>query len=333
MIVYSFIGVVKYLSESGLLNDLEEISCSSAGAIIGFFYVFTKGDVGKIFDLSLEIPLDKIAKPDIKSLLTKYGIIDTDRFEKYMIKVTGGLNPTFKELYEMNPIKLYIPTYDLVMDKTIYMSVDTTPDMKVVHAVRRSISVPIVMTPASFRYIDGSVKEYSPFVPFLGKSDVVEIRYRYDFPLVSVRRPQTFFQYLYRVVSMFVSNRIEYIEFPRIDVYTGPEFELFNFSMSLDEKLRLYTDGYYQAKRWSERSRACCHSNHDSSEAGPRSPASTHLQCTRDPELQSEGPRRLEACATGETTDPFESSSPVPLETDRSDPGTCESSSHLDEDS
>lgn len=327
MVLYAFIGVLKYLSDSELLNELEEMSCSSAGAILGFFYVFFKGDVNKLLQISIDAPLETIAKPDIKSLLTKFGLIDGDRFEKYMEKKTSGI--TFKELYEMNPIKLHIPTCDIVTNKTIYMSVDTTPDMKVAHAVRRSIAVPVIMTPVSRRYVDGSIKEFSPFGPFLGKTDVLEIRYKCD-SVDTPQKPLTFFQYLYTVVCTFISNRVEFLDFPRIDVFTGPEFQLFNFSMNLEQKLQLYTDGYHQAKKSLP---ACYRKSRDSSEEGPKSLVCSHLQNTRDPEPQSEDQRHPVGDETGEKTDPYESSSPVPQETDQSSQGTSESSLHSDENS
>ena len=331
MIIYAFIGALKYLKDVGRLDDLHEISCSSAGSMVGFFYVFSKGDVDKLLQIALDAPLVDIAKPDIKSLLTKFGLIDADRFEKYIVKAVGGVNPTFKELYEMNPIKLHIPTYDIVMNKTIYMSVDTTPDMKVAHAVRRSIAVPIIMTPVAARYIDGSVAEYSPFAPFLGKMDVFEIRFTWE--VAPNKTPRTFFQFLYSVVMALISTRDVYLDFPRLDISTSREFELFNFSMSSDQKLQLYKSGYYQAKQQSERSLAYCHKNRDSYSEDPKSPASKCSQCTHDPEPRSEDPHHLEVCETEQTTNPYESSSQVPPESNQSSPGTAQETLHSDADS
>lgn len=331
MIIYAFIGAMKYLHDTGQLIDLQEISCSSAGAMIGFFYVFSKGDVDRLIQIALDAPLVDIAKPDIKSLLTKFGLIDADRFEKYMVKVTGGKNPTFKELYEMNPIKLHIPTYDIVMKKTIYMSVESTPDMKVAHAVRRSIAIPIIMTPVASRYIDGSVTERSPYAPFLGKNDVFEIRYVWE--VAHGTRPRTFFQFLYSVVSTMLTIRAEYTGFPRLDISMSREFELFNFSMDSSQKLQLYKSGYYQAKQQSERSLAYCHSSHDSYLEDPKSPVLRSRMCTRDPEPQSEDLCHLEVDVTEQTTDLYESQSQDPPESNQSSPDTAQEISHSDADS
>lgn len=332
MIIYAFIGAIKYLRDTGQLDDVQEISCSSAGSLIGLFYVFSKGDVDKLLQIALDAPLVDLAKPDIKSLFTKFGLIDADRFEKYFVKVIGGRDLTFKELFDMNPIKLHIPTYDIVMNKTIYMSVDTTPDMKVAHAVRRSMAVPIIMTPVLSRYIDGSVAEYSPYAPFIGKTDVFEIRFTWE--VSPGKTPRTFFQYLYSVVMALLSTRDAYLDFPRLDIATSREFELFNFSMDREQKLQLYKSGYYQAKQQSERSLVYCHNNRDSYLEDPKSPALIYQMCKCDQEPQSEDPRHLEVDETEQMTNHHESSSQVPPESNQSTfEGTSPETLHSDADS
>jgi predicted acylesterase/phospholipase RssA len=326
MIIYSFIGALKNLKENGNLKDLEEISCSSSGSIVGFFYILTRGDVDEMLRISLDVPLGELAKPEVKSLLDKYGLIDSNKFERYMsrlsVKLTDGKDPTFKELYEWNPIKLHVPTYDLVTNKTVYMSVDTTPNLKVSKAVRRSISIPVIMTPDEYRYIDGSVGEYSPHVPFLGRTDVFEIRFRWFSK--PKKRAKNLFSYLYDVVFAFLSNRVEYTEFPRLDIYTDDKFEMFNFSMSTEQKLELYRNGYYQA---CERSQAHNHNDHDSSSSDSKSPSCSHA-CTRDPSNQSEGQHPHQVCDSDESLLDMQSSEP--RETCQSSEGTSSEISHSD---
>ena len=329
MIIYAFIGTLKKFKESGQLEDLKEISCSSSGSIVGMFYVLTKGNVDDMLKHSLEVPLSEIAKPDVKSLLDKYGLIDSERFEKCISKVakeiTGGTDPTFKELYDMNPIKLHIPTYDLVTNKTVYMSLDTTPNLKVSKAVRRSISIPVIMSPDDYRYIDGSVAEFSPHVPFLGCTDVFEIRYRSK-PKPK-KRAKNLFGYLYDVVSAFLLNRIEYTGFPRFDVYADENFEMFNFSMSIDQKLELYRSGYFQV---CERLPVLNRNDHASSEECSKNPSCSH-ECTHDLEDQSEDQHHLEDGDSGENQETLhESQSSAPLEKCQSNLDTFSEISHSD---
>lgn len=329
MIIYAFIGALKKLKENGNLEDLKEISCSSSGSIVGMYYVLTKGNVDEMLDYSLNVPLTDIAKTDVKCLLDKYGLIDTDRFEKHISKlakeVTGGIDPTFKELYEWNPIKLHIPTYDLVTNRTIYMSVDTTPNLKVSKAVRRSISIPVIMSPDEYRYIDGSVAEYSPHVPFLGRTDVFEVRFKKN-PKPK-KRANSLFGYLYDIVYALLSNRIEYTEFPRLDIYTDDTFEMFNFSMNVQQKLELYRTGYFQAD---ERLQEWNRSDHVSIASDSKSPVCSH-ECTRDQEDQSEAQHHLEVCDSVDlASENRESPSSEPLETYQSNSGTVLEISHSD---
>lgn len=328
MIIYSFIGAIKKLKELGKLEDLEEISCSSSGSLVGMFYVLTKGNADEMLEYSLDVPLAEISKPDVRSFLDRYGLIDSERFEKYISKlakkITGGTDPTFKELYEWNPIKIHIPTYDLVTNRTVYMSIDTTPNLKVSKAVRRSISIPVIMSPDEYRYVDGSVAEFSPHMPFLGLTDVFEIRFKWI--TKPKRRAKNLFSYLYDVVSAFLMNRVEYIQFPRLDIYTDDTFEMFNFSMSLDQKLELYRNGYFQA---GERLQGYNHSDRVLDSSDSKSPACSH-ECTRDQEYQSEDQHPHEDGESDSCVNSHESPSSAPRETCQSSEGTVSEISHSD---
>lgn len=243
MYIYSFMGVMKYLQDTGKLADLEELSCSSAGAVLGFFYLLTHGDFEKIFEIQSKINFEEASKIDIKNLIHKFGFIRGENFEK-IIANSSVIDPTFKELYDINPIKFYVTTHELITNKTYYMSIDTTPDMKVSHALRRSISVPLLFTPCIEDhkiYIDGSSAIYNPYEPFLCKDDVCEIRAGWG-PTIH-KTPKNLFQYLKILAATYSRMRYDYLDFKRIEVYP-PNIDMFNFKMSEAEKYDLYIDGY-----------------------------------------------------------------------------------------
>ncbi len=236
-------GILKWLQDTGQLEDLKEISCSSTGSILAFFYILTGGDFEKIFDIQSKVNLDEIGKIEIKNLIHKYGLINSERFEDIIAK-KSITNPTFKELYDLNPIKLYITTYDIVTKKTYYMSVDTAPNMKVSHAIRRSISVPLLFTP-HFEdgkiFVDGSTTIYNPYEPFLGKNDEV-LEIRVGSTPSTYKKPKTLFKYLKLLVSMYCTTRYDYKEFKRLEICS--DIDMFNFGMSEEEKYKLYLEGY-----------------------------------------------------------------------------------------
>ena len=248
--IYMFLGAMKHMSEKGMFDDIQQVSCASCGSLIGLFFVLFAGDMDRICRVAFESSLGSAAKSDIKSFINKFGFIDASKIEKLIVKSLDGVDPTFKELYDMNPIKLHISTYEMLTGRTIYMSVDTTPDMKVSHAVRRSISIPIVFTPCiedGCVYLDGSTVEVSPYAPFLGKTDVVELRWRRHPVAKTIPKNVTQFVKTF-IFSFFESTRIgnEYTGFERIELYSSNDSLSYDFNMSAENKLMLFNEGYSQ---------------------------------------------------------------------------------------
>lgn len=244
-----FLGSMKVMYDKGMLNDVEEISCSSCGSLIGLFYILEKGNVDEVCRIAFEQDITDVASPNLKTLVKSYGILNPKKLVSKIIKSTGGLDLTFRELYEMNPIKLYIATFDLVTNKTIYMSIDTTPDMKITTAIVRSVSIPFVFCPEIERdlshiYLDGSVCDPTPYVPFIGKKDVFEIRYA-NRPSTSV--PRNLFQFIRLVIVALLHNRYDYTDFPRITIIPLDNLDVYDFKMNTDKKMILFKEGYEQA--------------------------------------------------------------------------------------
>lgn len=249
--IYLFLGAMKHMDEKGLFNDIQEISCASCGSLIGLFFVLFAGDMDRICQVAFDTCLGSAAKADIKTFINKFGFVDASKIEKVIIQNLDGADPTFKELYDMNPIKLHIPTYEMLSGRTIYMSVDTTPDMKVSRAVRRSISVPIVFTPCiedGCVYLDGSTIEVSPYAPFLGKNDVIEIRWRRHPTMKSI--PKNITQFVKTFIFGFFENSRNsgdtYLDFDRIDLYSSNDSLSYDFNMSIENKVMLFNEGYSQ---------------------------------------------------------------------------------------
>lgn len=253
MMIFMFLGAMQGLSQSNILDDVQEISCASCGSLIGYFFVLFFGDMEKITQIAFDQDMKQFAKPDIKTFLKKFGFMDTSVIEKDVIK-SAGCDLTFKELYEMNPIKLHISAYELLTGRTIYMSVDTTPDMKVSRAIRMSISVPILFTPCRENgqlFIDGSTIEPSPYVPFIGKNDVLELRWRRK-PQMN-KLPKTPLEFIkIFITSFFESFRIgnQYVDYPRIDLEYNDDSVACDWLMNSDTKTQLFEKGYEQVSKY-----------------------------------------------------------------------------------
>ena len=101
---FVFMGALYKLQETGKLDDLEEISGSSAGSLLGFLYLLTKRDLIKTFDFALDAPIKQSMKPSIKTLFKDYGLVPISRVRKILsdscLKFTNKIDITFQELYE-----------------------------------------------------------------------------------------------------------------------------------------------------------------------------------------------------------------------------------------
>ena len=75
--IYSFIGSLKLID----LNKIEEVSGSSAGAILGFFICLGK-TVEEIREFCLNVNLLELSKMSLASFITKFGLISHNPIKK-----------------------------------------------------------------------------------------------------------------------------------------------------------------------------------------------------------------------------------------------------------
>jgi len=111
------IGVYKYIYENNMLNDLENIICSSGGTLIGLNILFKKSikvilkDIINLFSSNFQDVID-ISFNTFKDLLDNYGLFDISLINNIIdiIFEKNGLNSniTFKQLYEYYPINYIV---------------------------------------------------------------------------------------------------------------------------------------------------------------------------------------------------------------------------------
>jgi predicted acylesterase/phospholipase RssA len=245
---FMYLGVLSKLKQENKLDDLEEISGASAGGLVSFVYVLSKGAIPEVLDYSLNIPVGTILKPNIKNLLTNYGLVSSKKIRKVLSemckKFMGKTDITFKELYEWNPIKLHIPSYCVDFMKTVYFNIDSTPDMSVLDAVAATIAVPFLFSPIKladgYNYIDGAIFEAIPAGPFIGRPDVLAIRIGWN-RLMEIKNLKT---YALSILSSVMYMRHVY-NIPTYDV-DMPDDDVYDFSASNESKLKMFMIGVSQ---------------------------------------------------------------------------------------
>jgi len=217
-------GAVEVFKEHGILPQIKYFAGSSSGSMIAAALA-CGGDPADLRKIIMETNLNLLLDDspgifkDIFRMYNKYGWFKGDFLENWMgqnlKQITGNSEITFKQAYEQTGNYLAITAVDMTTGDLIYMTHESTPDLKVKTAVRRSTSLPVVYKPditteklgASQRelrsnsstdseikryYVDGGLIENYPinfFDSILAKDQVVGFKLMSRSELTQINNP------------------------------------------------------------------------------------------------------------------------------------------------
>jgi predicted acylesterase/phospholipase RssA len=242
---YGFIGHMVKLHEDGQLDDLEEISGSSAGALAAFMYIIGRNDMYKLIDESIKVELSKSMKINVTNFIKRFGFIKWDKPRSILCQVCHEFlqlsDVTFEQLYKHTGIKLHISAYSLKKQTCDYFSVDTSPTKSVIDSICMSMSVPLLFEPYN-DYLDGGIVEDVPYLPFITRpiDDVYVIK-------LTTTKQQEYsglFSYIMYILCTFYIIRHKCpIIYPSFN-FEISNSEMFNFNMSQQDKEKIFMMGY-----------------------------------------------------------------------------------------
>jgi predicted acylesterase/phospholipase RssA len=254
MTYFAFLGALAALRDCDKLQNLEEISGASAGALLAFFYIIANGNIQNILEYSLNIPLKDIMKPNLRLFLKDFGLISHNKVRKVLEDTIqlyfGKEDLTFKELQEFRPDMpiLHVAAYCVNLGKTEYFSRFTTPDMSIIDGLCMSIAVPFLFATIErngHRYIDGGTLEDTPASIFLGKDNVRILRCSWlEQKTYDTKNLKS---YILSILSTTMQLRHTY-NFPSICI-DMTHFEPFNFGVSTETKLKMFSLGYHSTQK------------------------------------------------------------------------------------
>lgn len=245
---FTLLGALAKLKHNGQLEDLEELSGASAGALLAVLFCATKGDPTKVLDYSIDVPVKQIMKPNLTALIKDYGLVSNSKLKKAfsgsLQKLMGRSDVTFKELWEWWPVKVHVSSYCVDSMKTVYFSVDTTPTMSVLDALCATVAIPFLISSVKlgdgWNYIDGGAAETTPCGAFIGKPQdsvlVLAIGW-YKMPEIKDLK-----SYAMKILISSIKLRHVY-EFPTISLMAE---EAFDFGASQEDKLKMFLTGFSQ---------------------------------------------------------------------------------------
>lgn len=171
----AYVGAMKVLEKENILKDIKRVGGTSAGSINAVLFaagfsnqethnVLNKLDFNEFKDDSWG------ALRDMGRLKNEYGWYKGDYFREWigdlLKKKTGSSNITFKALHEHTGKELYVYASNLSTHFGEVYSPEHTPRMRVVDAVRRSMSIPLffraVKDDRNDIFVDGGVLNNYP---------------------------------------------------------------------------------------------------------------------------------------------------------------------------
>jgi len=176
----AYAGVIEELEKQGLIDHIERIGGTSAGAITALMVSlgYTSSEIAAIISNTRFERFNDgkyFFVGGLSRLKSRYGWYRANKFEAWLENIietkTGNAHITFAHLSALGYKDLYVTATCLNKQKLIIFSSDSYPDMKVKDAVRISMSIPLYFEAV---YIDSLGTVYDQPVKNIGLDLVVD---------------------------------------------------------------------------------------------------------------------------------------------------------------
>ena len=162
------LGVLQYLEDVHLVHQIDTIVCTSIGAVVGtLFAVGLKPSI--VNEYLLRINHDILQYNKVHEFFTAFGMDSGEYFIAKLIDILieNKIPPriTFGDVYTLFQKDLVITGTNISKHCTTYFNRHDYADMRVVDAIRISISIPFLFSAVMFNndiYVDGGITDNYP---------------------------------------------------------------------------------------------------------------------------------------------------------------------------
>jgi len=250
--------------------DIKTVAGVSAGAMFSLMY--TVGYTSEEMETEmLNTKLERLKEIKFMNFLSKYGL-DTGKLvinwlEGLLAKKSIPKTITFSELYQRTQIDLQIFAANVNRYNLTKFNWECTPDIKVLDAVRMSMSIPFLFTTTHFNittkkinckegdiHVDAGLIDNYPIAQFKDRLDTVlglKVISQGELDSHTVdERIDDIESYIYHVLACFIIQREkktssnELFREHTVYIHTENITQTLNFELSNEEKLRLIQIGY-----------------------------------------------------------------------------------------
>jgi len=259
-----YLGALWNLEEKGYLTEIETYVGSSVGSVISLLMII--GYSPKIIQevvvkLDLRGIFENINSDDVLNFIDSFGICDPRILMKiiftFLKKANVESNVTFQQLFNQYKKKLFVTGTCLNTHSIHLFSVESHPTMKVLDAIRISISIPFVFSPVKFEnslYIDGAYLQCC-YIDEIHSTNSIVLDNFTTTPCISSFPSLSLWSYSLTVIQSFMMHQYHILKddiLSKIDKETSMYISIpvecdkfsVDFSASEESKIEMFEDGY-----------------------------------------------------------------------------------------
>ena len=172
----AYVGAHKQLNKMGVLEQLEGVGGTSAGALTALL-VATGYDPNEVEEILFNLNLDEfndgayLFAGGINRLSKDFGWYKTESLqelvEQFLTKKGFSADISFKELHEQSGMDLRVAVTRLNHQEARVLGVATYPNMEVADAVLASMSIPLYFSPVIFNEAGERIEEVTKASDFM----------------------------------------------------------------------------------------------------------------------------------------------------------------------
>ena len=248
----SFLGCIRALEEYNILSGVKCLLGTSAGSMVSLLISigYSSDELTKIIMNINMNDLKDITSDNILSYFNNYGLDSGNKiikvFEIFLRNKGIADSVTFQELYNLTNKHLIITGTNLSYKRAEYFDYKDFPNMKILEALRISISIPFIFKKCEFNgciYGDGSIMANYPIYYFDNKDNILGflITENYDYQEIN-----SIDLYSLSILNSLLKKDTEMMDllYDKYTVYIHKQKNMLKFDITSEDKHKLFESGY-----------------------------------------------------------------------------------------
>lgn len=256
--VISFIGIFKALTDHKIydIDKIKELHTLSIGTLYSYSILF-KLDHSLIYECLAQTDYSHLVNPDeidFDNIVNTLGFFSNIRFFEVIVKNMCQYrfkkdDITLKELYEYNPIKLYVKCVNVNTKQSVHFNKDDHPDISLTKLLIMTTCIPLFFKPVEYKnnyYVDGGLTGNLP-IELVKSSNILCIK------ISETKKDErnnyikdTEYPILTYLMNLLTCSSVNYEKYSSKMIDVVINIPTHDFNISDDQKIYMTSESYRQ---------------------------------------------------------------------------------------